>query len=155
MRQALELRIPPVAVWLLSAAGIWALDRWLPLPELVFPGRLWAALALFSAGVVVAVRGVIAFRRHSTTVHPSHPDRASTVVADDVFAVTRNPMYLGLALALAAWALLLGSLAGAAVFVPCFVIYLTELQIKPEERALTDKFGQAYLDYRDAVRRWL
>ena len=155
MLRALELKVPPPAVWLVCAAGVWALQRWLPVPELWFPGRSWLALVLFLAGVAVAVRGVMVFRRHSTTVHPTHPERTSTVVTDDIFSLTRNPMYLGLTLALLAWATQLGSVAGAVLFVPVFVVYLTELQIKPEERALSAKFGAEYSAYLETVRRWV
>ena len=155
MRKALELKIPPPVVWLVFAAGVWALERWLPVPELRFPGRSWLALGLLLTGVAIAVRGVLVFRRNATTVHPTHPERTSTVVTDDIFSLTRNPMYLGLTLALVAWATQLGSVAGAVLLVPCFVVYLTELQIKPEERALAAKFGAAYSAYLDTVRRWI
>jgi len=70
-------------------------------------------------------------------------------------SIAPEAMYLGLTLALLAWATQLGSLAGAVVFVPCFVVYLTELQIKPEERALSAKFGAEYSAYLETVRRWI
>ena len=76
-------------------------------------------------------------------------------MTDDVFSLTRNPMYLGLSLALVAWALAVGSPLGALLFLPAFVIYLTEFQIKPEERALRANFGADYEVYQSSVRRWL
>ncbi len=36
-----------------------------------------------------------------------------------------------------------------------FIAYITRFQIIPEERALTEKFGQSYIQYRNSVRRWI
>lgn len=63
-------------------------------------------------------------------------------------------MYVGLTIGLVAWAIYLEN-AGALLAIPLFVAYLTEFQIKPEERALLSKFGPEYADYMASVRRWL
>ncbi len=63
-------------------------------------------------------------------------------------------MYLGLALALVGWAMYLANLA-ALLIVPAFVAYMTQFQIKPEERALLAKFGPDFATYMAAVRRWI
>jgi len=149
----LELKVPPVVVFLAAAVGMWLLRR-IDAASFTLPGARYAAAALFAAGVFVAVRGVIAFRWHDTTVDPHTPGKASTVVRSDIYRFTRNPMYLGLALALTSFGLFLSNAASLAV-APLFVAYMTELQIKPEERVLAEKFGRAYAEYRAAVRRWL
>jgi protein-S-isoprenylcysteine O-methyltransferase Ste14 len=38
---------------------------------------------------------------------------------------------------------------------PLFVLYIDRLQIRPEERALSELFGERYDEYRARVRRWL
>lgn len=63
-------------------------------------------------------------------------------------------MYLGLAFVLVGWATHLANLA-ALFLVPAFVAYMTRFQIKPEERALLEKFGPSFADYMAAVRRWI
>jgi protein-S-isoprenylcysteine O-methyltransferase Ste14 len=68
--------------------------------------------------------------------------------------MSRNPMYVGLLLLLAGWALHL-SHPLALLGLPAFVAYMNRFQIAPEERALRAKFGPAYEDYARAVRRWL
>jgi protein-S-isoprenylcysteine O-methyltransferase Ste14 len=54
-------------------------------------------------------------------------------------------------LGLAAWG---SSLAGYAL-VAVFCGYLTRFQIKPEERALLQRFGPEFADYMGQVRRWI
>jgi protein-S-isoprenylcysteine O-methyltransferase Ste14 len=63
-------------------------------------------------------------------------------------------MYLGLLLLLTAWAIWLSNPV-ALIFLPVFMLYMTLFQIRPEEKALLDKFGSEYLAYMRSVRRWL
>ena len=41
------------------------------------------------------------------------------------------------------------------LIVPAFYFVITEMQIKPEEEMLEEKFGKEYIDYKSKVRRWL
>ena len=95
-----------------------------------------------------------AFRRRRTTVDPIQPQKASSLVIDNVFRYTRNPMYLGLVLVLGAWAVYLSNLASL-VMLPVFIAYLTRFQIQPEERVLLEKFGDDFEQYMRKVRRWI
>lgn len=150
----LELKVPPVLVTFLFAAAM-AGAAWLT-PGLSFalPAKGIIALALAGLGAGLAIAGVVAFRGQRTTVDPRTPDAATSVVAGGVYGVTRNPMYVGMLLALAGWALWLANAAAIVLVVP-FPIYLTRFQIVPEERALIEKFGSGYAQYRERVRRWM
>ena len=112
------------------------------------------ALALVALGERMAFAGVVAFRSKRTTVNPLTPSASSSVVSSGVYRVSRNPMYLGFLLALAGWAVYLSN-AGAALLLPAFVAYMTQYQIKPEERALLAKFGPEFAQYVSRVRRWV
>src|SRR5512134_1559904 len=112
------------------------------------------ALALVASGATVACAGVIAFRQKRTTVNPLTPAASSSVVSSGVYRFSRNPMYLGFLLALAGWAVYLSNVA-AALLLPAFVAYMSQYQIKPEERALLAKFGSEFAQYMSQVRRWL
>jgi len=76
------------------------------------------------------------------------------LVTNGTFHFTRNPMYLSLLLYLLAWAVYLSNWL-ALLFVPVFVLYINQFQIKPEERALSSLFGLEYAAYKGRVRRWL
>jgi protein-S-isoprenylcysteine O-methyltransferase Ste14 len=118
------------------------------------PARLEVALALVVLGGAVALAGVVAFRSKRTTVNPLTPGASSSIVSGGVYRVSRNPMYLGFFLVLAGWALYLSN-AGAVLLLPAFLAYLTQYQIKPEERALLAKFGPEFAQYMARVRRWV
>lgn len=152
----LELKVPPVLLFAALAAAMYGLARATPAWTLALPGAAAAAVAvaLAAIGVVIALAGVVEFRRSRTTVHPQHPEKASAVVTDGVYRWTRNPMYLGLLLALAGWVVFLANLAALAGL-PAFVAWMNRFQIGPEERVLAAKFSPAYASYCARVRRWL
>lgn len=152
--RALELKIPPVAQFLLAAGMMWALAVLAPGADFAFPGQLLAASVVLLVAGLVGMAGVRAFARAETTVNPLRPHSASRLVAHGIYRRSRNPMYLALLLALAAWGILLGKLA-ALLVLPVFVISMNRLQILPEERALSIVFGEEFLAYTRQVRRWL
>ena len=153
----LELKIPPPLVAAAMAGAMTAASVWLP-PVLVLPlsssVRVGTALVLVGVGACFDVAGLLAFKKAQTTVNPLAPNRSTAVVSTGVYRITRNPMYLGMALILLGLALYLASpwaLLGPLVF----AAFITRFQIQPEERALTARFGAAYTAYCTQVRRWL
>ena len=150
----LELRIPPVVVLVIFMTGMWAAAKRLPYFDAELPGRRYIAALAFLAAIAIGVRGVVVFRRHGTTVNPHTPGKTASVVTTDIYARTRNPMYLALGLLLVAWTVFLDNLA-AGLGVLVFIVYMNRFQIAPEERVLAEKFGAAYDDYRRKVRRWI
>ena len=150
----LELKFPPLLIVAAFAAAMVALARAFPAASIALPLRVPAAIALAVLGGVIAIAGVIAFRAHRTTVNPMRPESAATVVIGGVYRFSRNPMYLGLLLALAGLALYVSN-ALAMLLLPAFVACMNRVQIEPEERALAARFGEQYAAYRARVRRWV
>ena len=150
----MELKVPPPLVALLTGALMWLASRLVPATGFEFPARTEIAIGCAAVGVLIAVSGALTFRRAGTTVNPMKPDKAASLVVSGVFSFTRNPMYLGLLLALTAWGVYLSN-AVAFLFLPAFVAYINRFQIVPEERALASLFGQQFADYKSRVRRWL
>lgn len=150
----LELKIPPVLVVAIAALLMWAVAWALPALDQALPGLVLVAVITAAAGVLVSLAGVVEFRRSRTTVNPLKPQTASSLVAGGIYGLTRNPMYLGFALALLGWSIFLANPASLAVLFP-FVAYMNRFQIVPEEKALETLFGEAFIAYRSKVRRWL
>ncbi len=151
---ALELKVPPVAQFLVAAGIMWLLAWLVPAASITFPGQLLAASVVLLVAGLVGMAGVRAFARAETTVNPLRPGNATRLVAHGIYRRSRNPMYLALLLALLAWAVLLGN--GLALLgPPVFLLAMNRLQILPEERALAIVFGEEFLAYQRQVRRWL
>lgn len=150
----LEKRIPPLLLVLIVGAAMWCIATvTLPLPlEDTF--RRVAAGVLFVVGTLFPVAGVAAFRRAKTTVDPRTPEASSALVSSGIYRYSRNPMYVGFAVWLLAWAVFLGSGWGL-LGVMFFVLYMNHFQIAPEERALRALFGDEFRAYEQRVRRWL
>lgn len=152
--QALELRLPPPVLALLLALAMGLVAWATPVPELEWLPRAVAAGGLLLLALVCGAGAVLAFRRARTTVDPTRPERASVLVTSGIFRLTRNPMYVALALILCALAVFLARpwlMVGPLVFVG----WISRFQIMPEERVLAQKFGAEYEAYRARVRRWV
>lgn len=83
------------------------------------------------------------------------PGAASTeILKGGTFAISRNPLYLGLLTFQVGLALYLPSF-WMLVLTPLSLVALTWGAIVPEEGYLANKFGAEYAHYRARVRRWL
>ena len=120
----LDLKIPPLALAIVTAIIMWTLSRYTPALAFTFTARVIVATSLAIAGVLTSVSGVASFRTAGTSINPLKPGSSSSLVRFGVYALTRN-------------------------------LYLNRFQIEPEERALSARFGQEFVDYRNRVRRWL
>lgn len=150
----LELKIPPPVVALLIGAAMWWLAPMGPAMPWLEAMRIGLAVPLALLGLSLDFSGLVAFVRRHTTINPLSPRKSTALVTSGVYRWTRNPMYLGLACLLTAWAIWLGAwfpFAGPVLF----VLYITRFQIQPEERVLSQLFGSAYTDYTRRVRRWI
>lgn len=150
----LELKIPPVAVALITVACMWLAARAVPGFDVPFSGHVLVSGMVAALGGFIALSGVVAFSRAGTTVNPMKPGSSSSLVVTGIYFVTRNPMYLGLLLVLLAWAIYLANVLSV-LLLPAFVWYMSRYQIEPEERALTSLFGPEFTAYVARVRRWM
>lgn len=148
----LDLKIPPLLVGVVAAMGMWLVSY--TLPAFAYPPLRIVAVGIAIAGAVLTGSAMLSFWIAQTTANPLKPSSASFLVTSGVYRFTRNPMYLGLLLLLTGWALYVANVL-AFVFLPAFILYMNLFQIKPEERALTARFGKQYLEYASRVHRWI
>jgi len=151
----MHLRIPPVFVALIGIVSMILLSKLLPQFALPLPFKLVFAIGLGIIGISIAGKGVVAFRRLQTTVNPTKPETASTLVVDGIYRRTRNPMYLGVLFCQVAVGIYLANVAALVIVPIVFVVYMNQFQIKPEEQALALIFGEDFKHYMAEVRRWL
>ncbi len=145
-------RIVPPVYFFGTLLAMAALHYLVPLKQLVYGPARYAGVVLVVAGIGIAAVAAASFARAGT---PLVPFRTSTaLVTSGPFRFTRNPMYLGMAVALCGLAVLLGSLT-AFLPIPFFVWLIDAVFIRREERFMEELFGDEYLAYKDRVRRWL
>jgi protein-S-isoprenylcysteine O-methyltransferase Ste14 len=145
-------RIFPPIWLLLCGLAIAALHSWLPLLSLYpsLPG--WSGWLVVIPGLVLIIIALRGFKRAKTGAIPF--SESTALVTDGIYRFTRNPMYLGMALILAGFALRLGSLsAWLPVF---FFVFIIQRQfVRNEEIFLTAIYGDEFRQYCQKVRRWL
>ncbi|WP_188054407.1 methyltransferase family protein [Sphingosinithalassobacter sp. CS137] len=147
------IRFPPPLVYLgallLGLAFGAAVGR-PPVPldsDLTYP--IGAFLMIGGFAILLTASGL--FRKAGTEMKPWKS--SSALVTEGVYRWTRNPMYLGMALAYAGIALMLDSLIALLLLIPVVLVIQTKV-IEPEEAYMERRFGDAYRAYRSVVRRW-
>lgn len=154
MALRLEHRIPPPIVGACVAALMLGIAWLIPALTFAVPWRMPVVVILFCIGAALDVIALVHFLRARTTITPLDPGKASALVATGIYRFTRNPMYLGMATLLLAWAVYLANVPALLGLAP-FVAYINRFQIVPEELALEARFGDEFRSYRKRVRRWL
>jgi len=146
------MRIYPPVWFVLAVIAMIVLARFVPIVSWHVAALRWTGIALIVVGFALGLTAAVRFRRRGTPLKPFTPSTA--LVVEGPYRFTRNPMYLGLATILVGVALALEALTPFIV-VPVFVAIITTQFIVPEEAMLTERFGDAYGDFRRRVRRWL
>ncbi len=141
---------PPVwALIFIIVAGVLGLLLGLETPLRHRP----AGFAVFALGFLVSASGRLAFARVGTEVHPASKQN-STLVINGPFRFTRNPMYIGIVIAMVGQALQIGTwLAFGSVVL--FFAFVNWISIPFEEAKMERQFGDSYLAYKKRVRRWI
>jgi protein-S-isoprenylcysteine O-methyltransferase Ste14 len=116
--------------------------------------RVTARAGWLLVAAVVAWNGwaLVTIARHRTGLLPGAP--TTTLIDRGPFAVSRNPLYVGLLVGSAGVGLVAGS-GWALAALPVEWALLRWGAVVPEERYLAAKFGATYADYAGRVRRWL
>src|SRR5215203_1983919 len=105
--RALQLRIPPLALLLLTAFLMAVIVSLVPAMTFPIPYPTIIGCGFASVGAAMSLVGVLSFRRVGTTVNPLKPDTSSSLVRSGVYNLTRNPMYVGFLMGLIGWAVYL------------------------------------------------
>jgi protein-S-isoprenylcysteine O-methyltransferase Ste14 len=145
---------PPPLLALAAVMFGWVLDRIAPLGWVagISPFARYAlAAVLIALAALVSLRAIRAFVRAGTKVEPWHPSTA--LVTDDIFARTRNPMYWGLGLVIAAIGFALAS-DWILIALVAYALAIHYGVVLREEKYLEAKFGDQYRRYKAAVPRY-
>ena len=148
------VRFPPPFIYLgFLLLGIGA--EWLGPPRHFGVDRtplIIVGIGFALGGVLLAMTAIGLFRKAGEQPEPWTVTNA--IVTDGIYRRTRNPMYLGMALLYAGLALIADAPI-ALLLLPVVLLIIQTQVIAREERYLSAKFGEPYLDYKRRVRRWL
>lgn len=142
---------PPIlaGLYLVAALGLHYL---FPGMRIVYSPHPFLGITILGAGVFLAGWALRLFKKKGTTHNPHGMPTA--LVTAGPFRFSRNPMYVGVSLVLSGIAIFVGTvpvfLAPVAFFVTMNAVFIPR-----EEKVLERIFGQAYIDYKNRVRRWL
>ncbi len=146
-----NLKIHPPLLWaILLLAGV-VIHFLAPEPrDVAWHQAFGLLLAAVGIGLSFFAAGI--FQARDITRNPY--GEPSMFVAQAPYTFTRNPMYLGLAIALLGCAIFFDSI----VMILCPVIFyvvIDQIVIPREEETMAARFGDEYRAYQGRVRRWL
>ena len=145
------IAFPPL-IWLVNAVISVLLHLFVRLPIMKYSFCLVCAIVLIILAPTLALSALRTMKAAGTNVHPSKP--TLTIVRSGPFRFTRNPMYLALCLVQIALGFFLNDWITLLFVVPLALISHYGVVLR-EERYLTAKFGEPYLQYKRGVRRWI
>ena len=145
------IAFPPL-IWLLNAVISSLVHFFLiQLPIMNYRVSLVSGIVLMIIAPSLALSARATMKKAGTNVHPSEP--ALTIARGGPFRFTRNPMYLALCLVQVALGFFLNDWITLLFVVPLALILHCGVVLR-EERYLTAKFGEPYLELKREVRRW-
>ena len=142
---------PPLMV-LLGICGQIIVGQFVPIEPVLAVGWQLAGILLVGVGGLSLWLISRSFAKAETTILPD--GAPSTLLQSGLFAYSRNPIYVCMALILIGSGLLSGHIWSLG-FVVLFVVGVDWMWISKEEQNLEAEFGQEYRDYKQRVRRWL
>ncbi len=144
---------PPLLYALIFIAAIF-IQKKIPIDSEIFnttsikiTGSVFLIIALF-----FLIRSLRQFFLTKNTVILIKP--ATSLQTSGIYAITRNPMYVGLAIVYLCITCFIGNWWNI-IFFPLLILIIQEYVIKREEKYLEAEFGKQYIDYKSKVRRWL
>jgi len=150
----MKLKIPPPIQGLFWALCMWLMAKFTTSFDLYHSIQKPIGVVVIGLGLSIDVISVILFIKARTTINPLSPQQTSKLVTNGLYSISRNPMYLGMALILFGWMIILGNPINIIFFI-CFILGINKIQIIPEEVILKQIFGEEYTAYQKSVRRWI
>lgn len=151
--EAPKVRFPPPLVYLGFIGLSLIIERFIAVPSIgLGAAHLWFGAFALTAGLAIVIGPITLFSRTGEDPVPWTP--TAKIIDTGIYAYTRNPMYLGMAIAYVGIALLVDSLV-ALLLLPLVISIIQTQVIAKEEAYLGATFGAAYRDYCARVRRWI
>lgn len=146
--------IPPPIFYLLFFLLSIFLQRKIAMDDFVFHLPLTKAIgiSILAIALLFMITSLVTFFKSKNTLILIKP--AASLQTKGIYNISRNPMYVGLAMVYLGITCLIGNWWNCIVF-PLLIVLIQEYVIKREEKYLARAFGTPYYQYKKKVRRWL
>ncbi len=146
------IRIPPPVIYVAALAIGFVLNYLWPMSPFSGSSRYVIGSLLIAVNVLIMPPVLRRFRRAGTAFDVRKA--ASVLITDGPYRFSRNPSYVSLTLLYLGIGSLLNNGWILLLVVPVLLV-MDLWVVRKEERHLETKFGEDYLRYKAAVRRWL
>ncbi len=146
------IRIQPPVFYLAALAIGFVLNYLWPISPLSGYSRYVIGSVVPLVGGLIMPLVLRRFRRAGTTFNVSKP--ASALITEGPYRFSRNPSYVSLTLLYLGIGILLNNGWILILVAPVFLV-MDLWVVRREERHLEARFGEEFLRYKAAVRRWL
>ena len=143
--------LPPI-LFLLTVTVMGTICWGVGAPHILAIPYTLIGIPVIIAGLVLSFLGSRLFKRIGTNIMTF--DEPDILVTEGLYRFSRNPMYLGFAVATIGFALLFGASIVSFFAVILFILITDRWYIAFEEKHMLVKFGTDYTDYCRNVRRW-
>jgi protein-S-isoprenylcysteine O-methyltransferase Ste14 len=143
--------LPPTHFYIYLIISI-LLHYTLPLKQIIYYPFYLIGFLFFVLGTGLNIWADQLLKKQKTTVKPN--EKPTSLIETGAFKISRNPMYLGMTLALLGAGFILGSITsfiGALLFIVAMEIAF----IPMEEKNLQEQFGETFENYKKKVGRWV
>lgn len=146
----MKIKPPYISIMLLFLS--WLVDYLFPQFNVIKKPYNNIGVIVFVIGLSMTFYSFYLFKKNKTPIIPGK--KPTFVVIEGPYKFTRNPMYLGVSIALLGAAIYFGNLLSFLSPIIFFII-VNYYFVPFEEKLLENLFGKKYLDYKKRVRRWL
>ena len=146
--------IPPPLFYVLIFLAAILVQKKVPIDDSLFHLQITrvAGFVFIVSSLFFLASSLSTFFQSKNTVILIKP--ASSLQTTGIYGISRNPMYVGLALVYLGITCLIGNWWNV-IFFPVLILVIQEYIINREEKYLERAFGVNYIDYKNRVRRWL
>ncbi len=144
------IKPPHIAITLLLLS--WLAKQLFPTLSIISAPYNKIGLVLLILGLSVTFYSFYLFKKNKTPIIPGQMPKF--MVAEGIYKFTRNPMYLGVTIALLGASIYIGNLISFLSPIIFFVI-MNYYFVPFEEKLLEKIFKKQYVNYKRKVRRWI
>ena len=147
-----KMRIKPPHIAILLLFLSWLLEYLFPQFRIIYGNYRYIGIVILFWGLSATFYSFYLFKKNKTPIIPGQ--KPKFMVAKGTYKFTRNPMYLGVTLALLGISIYIGNLLS--ILSPAIFFLIMNYYFVPfEEKLMEQIFGKQYMDYKKKVRRWV